>query len=166
MHCRKSWSISSSHLGHFSAISWTYITNISEKYSPLYVLMYLQNCFGFFRTSIFRDIWRNIPRFILKIVYWLSITLHISQILFSLVSLVDKALASYMGGPWINSREEPFIQYRDKTSECSEIYREQLTSEHFLPYNYRSSKLLRISRNIGRLLRQCAYYLDIAIRPH
>ncbi len=35
-----------------------------QKYSPLYVLMSFQNCFGFFRTSIFRDIWRNIPRFI------------------------------------------------------------------------------------------------------
>ncbi len=37
----------------------------------------------------------------------------------------------------------------------SEIYSEQLTSEHFLLYNYRSSTLRRISRNIGRLLRQC-----------
>jgi hypothetical protein len=68
---------------------------------------------------------------------------------------VDRALASCLGGPWIKSLEEPFFQYRDKTSEYSEIYREQLTSEHFLPYNYRSSTLLRISRNIGRLLRQC-----------
>jgi hypothetical protein len=39
-----------------------------------------------------------------------------------------------------------------KTSEYSEIYHEQLTLEHFLPYNYRSSTLLGISRNIGRLL--------------
>ena len=78
-----------------------------------------------------------------------------SQILYSLVGLVDRVFASYMGGPWIKSWEEPFFQYRDKTSEYSEIYREQLTSEHFLPYNYRSSTLLRISRNIGRLLRQC-----------
>ncbi len=61
-----------------------------------------------------------------------------------------------MGGPWIKSQEEPFFQCRDKTSEYSEIYREQLTSEHFLPYNYRSSTLPRISRNIGRLLRQCS----------
>ncbi len=54
----------------------------------------------------------------------------ISKILYNLVGLVD-------------------------TSEYSKIYREQLTSEHFLPYNYRSSTLPRISRNIGRLLRQC-----------
>jgi hypothetical protein len=33
-----------------------YITNISEKYSPLYVLMSFQKYFGFFRTSTFRDI--------------------------------------------------------------------------------------------------------------
>jgi hypothetical protein len=88
----------------------------------------------------------------------------ISKILYSMVSVVDKALASYMGGPWINSREGPFFQYRDKTSEYSEIYREQLTSEHFLPYNYRSSTLLRISRNIGRLLRQCMHMYNNPVR--
>jgi hypothetical protein len=33
-----------------------YITNISEKYSPLYVLMSFQNYFGFLRTLTFRDI--------------------------------------------------------------------------------------------------------------
>jgi hypothetical protein len=32
------------------------ITNILEKYSPLYVLMFFQNYFGFFRSSTFRDI--------------------------------------------------------------------------------------------------------------
>ncbi len=48
-----------------------------------------------------------------------------------------------------------FFFFRKKTSEYSEIYREQLTSEHFLPYNYRSSTLSGISRNISRLLRQC-----------
>ncbi len=68
---------------------------------------------------------------------------------------MDRVLASDTGGPWINSRKQSFFQYRDKTSEYSEIYREQLTSEHFLPYNYRSSTLPRIFRNIGRLLRQC-----------
>jgi hypothetical protein len=83
----------------------------------------------------------------------------ISQILYNFVGLVDRVLASYTGGPWINSREEPFFQYRDKTSEYSEIYREQLTSEHFLPYNYRSSTLPRISRNIVRLLGQCTVYI-------
>jgi hypothetical protein len=45
--------------------------------------------------------------------------------------------------------------YRNITSEFSEIYREQLTSESFLLYNYRSSTLPGISRNIGRLLGQC-----------
>ncbi len=79
----------------------------------------------------------------------------ISFFLCSLVGLVDRVLASDLGDPWINSGEKLFFQYRDKTSEYSEIYREQLTSEHFLPYNYRSSTLPRISRNIGRLLRQC-----------
>jgi hypothetical protein len=48
-----------------------------------------------------------------------------------------------------------FFSFAKKTSEYSEIYREQLTSEHFLPYNYRSSTLPGISRNIGRFLRQC-----------
>jgi hypothetical protein len=48
-----------------------------------------------------------------------------------------------------------FFSNRNKTSEYSEIYREQLTSEHILPYNYRSSTLPGISRNISRLLRQC-----------
>ncbi len=86
----------------------------------------------------------------------------ISQILNSLVSLVDRVLASYMGGPWIISWEELFCQYRDKTSEYSEIYREQLTLEHFLPYNYRSSTLPRISRNIGQLLRQCSEQTSVS----
>ncbi len=54
-----------------------YITNISEKYSPLYVLSF-QNYLGFFRTSTFRDIWRKIPRFIFKIVCWFTLApLHI-----------------------------------------------------------------------------------------
>jgi hypothetical protein len=38
----------------------------------------------------------------------------------------------------------------------TEIYHEQFTSEPLLPYNYRSSTLPGISRNIGRLLRQCS----------
>ncbi len=79
----------------------------------------------------------------------------ISKLFYCLVGLVDRVLMHDMGGPWIKSLEKPFFQYRDKTSEYSEIYSEQLTSEHFLPYNYRSSTLPRISRNIGRLLRQC-----------
>ncbi len=68
---------------------------------------------------------------------------------------MDRVLSSDKWESWIKSRYQLFFQYRDKTSEYSEIYREQLTSEHFLPYNYRSSTLPRISRNIGRLLRQC-----------
>jgi hypothetical protein len=50
---------------------------------------------------------------------------------------------------------KPYFLCRNKTSEYSEIYCEQLTSEHFLLYNYRSSSLRGISQNIGRLLRQC-----------
>ncbi len=55
-------------LRYFPPISWTLYTNISEKYSSLYVLMSFQNYFGFFRTLTFRDIWRKIPRLILKLI--------------------------------------------------------------------------------------------------
>ncbi len=57
----------------------------------------------------------------------------------------------------MNSRERPYFLNRNKTSEYSQIYCEQLPSEHFLPYNYRSSTstLPGISRNIGQLLQQC-----------
>jgi hypothetical protein len=79
----------------------------------------------------------------------------ISFFFFSLVGLVDRVLASYTGDPWIKPRRGAFFRYYNKTSEYSEMYREQLTSEHFLPYKYRSSTLPGISRNIGRLLRQC-----------
>jgi hypothetical protein len=60
-------------LGYFRAISWTYMTNISEKYSPLCGLLSFKKYFGFFRTSTFRDIWQKIPRLILKIVCWLTL---------------------------------------------------------------------------------------------
>ncbi len=128
-----------------------HITNISKKYSPLYVLMSFQNYFGFFRTSTFRDIWRKIPRFISKIVC-----------LFTLVpfQLYSEAWLVY----WIEcshlAREDSglnllFLRSK-KTAEYSEIYSEELTSEHLPLYNYRSSTLRGISRNIGRLLWQCS----------
>jgi hypothetical protein len=87
--------------------------------------------------------------------FWLIKACSISIVIYCLVGLVDKVRASYTGGPWSNSREEPFFSFAKKTSEYSEIYREQLTSEYFHLYNYRSSTLPGISRNIGRLLRQC-----------
>jgi hypothetical protein len=83
-------------------------------------------------------------------------TCSISSLLYSLVDLVGRVFASYSGGPWIKSRVRPYFLYRNKTLEYSEICREQLTSEPFLPDNCRSSTLPGISRNIGRLLRQCS----------
>ncbi len=67
---------------------------------------------------------------------------------------MGRVFASYTGGLWIKFRVGPYFLYRNKTSEYSE-YCEELTSEHFLLYNYRSSTLPGISQNIGRLLRQC-----------
>jgi hypothetical protein len=79
-----------------------------------------------------------------------------SQKLYSLVSLLVRMVASHMGGQWINPpRVTYYFISRHKTSEYSEIYCELLTSEHFPLYNYRSSTLPRISRNISKLLRQC-----------
>jgi hypothetical protein len=63
IHCRKSYGISSSPSDISVLFHKHYTTNISEKYFPLYVLMSFQKCFGYFRTSTFRDIWRKIPRF-------------------------------------------------------------------------------------------------------
>jgi hypothetical protein len=74
--------------------------------------------------------------------------------------LVNSVLASYPGGSWIKFWGSLFLS-SDKTLEYSEIYHEQLTSEHFLPYNYRSFTLPAISRNIGRLLRQCSARLNL-----
>jgi hypothetical protein len=121
-----------------------YFMNIHNKY--------FGKIFSALCVDVFTELFRIFPNFdiswymtkysevhlknCLLIHYW-----SISQILYSLDGLVDRVLLSYTGGPWITSREEPFFQYRDKTSEYFEIYREQLTSEHFLPYNYRSSTL-------------------------
>ncbi len=82
-------------------------------------------------------------------------TLHSDKEQYCLVGLVGRVFASWSGDPWIISWAWPYILYRNITSEYSEIYREQLTSEPFLQYNYRSSTLPGISRNIGRPLRQC-----------
>ncbi len=85
----------------------------------------------------------------------LSQNSSISLLLYWFLGLADRVFAFYTEGTRIISRGEPFF-FAIKTSEYSEIYREQLTSEHFLPYNYRSSTLPGISRNIGWLLRQCS----------
>ncbi len=61
---------------------------------------------------------------------------------------------------------KPYFLCRNKTLEYSEIYPEQLTLEHFLLYNYRSSTLGGISRNIGRLLQQCSHQNQDSIRPY
>ncbi len=109
-----------------------YFMNIHNKYiGNIFSALCVDVFTELFRIfPIFRDIWRNIPRFIPKncllIEYY-----SISSMMYSLVSLLDRALAFYTWGPWIKSWEEPFFQYRNKTSEYSEIYREQLTSEHF-----------------------------------
>jgi hypothetical protein len=147
--------MSSSHLGHFSAISLTYIHN-----------KYFGKIFSALCVDVFPELFRIFPNF--DISWYMTkysevhlknyLLIHycsISKLLYNLVGLVDRVLSSDTGGPWIKSRMYPFFQYCDKTSEYSEIYHKQLTSEHFLPYNYRSSTLPHISRNIGRLLRQC-----------
>jgi hypothetical protein len=41
--------------------------------------------------------------------FWL-----ISLVMYCLVGLVDRVLASYTGGPWSNSREEPFFLSQKK----------------------------------------------------
>ncbi len=73
-----------------------------------------------------------------------------------MVSLMVRVFTSWKGGQWIKSPvlTNCFLN-RIKTSEYSEIYRELLTSERFPLYNYRSSTLRGMSRNICRLLRQC-----------
>jgi hypothetical protein len=143
-------------LGYFRAISWTYMTNISEKYSPLYVLLSFQKYFGFFRTSTFRDIHMTKDS---EVHLKNCLLIHIcstSSYLSGLIGQEGMTFAHYTGDPWNKSREWSYFQYRYKTSEYSEIYPEQLTLKPFLPYNYRSSTLPGISRNIGWLLRQCS----------
>ncbi len=60
---------------------------------------------------------------------------------------MGRVFASYTGGLWIKFWVGPYFLCRNKTSEYSEC-REQLTLEHFLLYNYRSSTLPGISRNM------------------
>ncbi len=71
-------------------------------------------------------------------------------------SLEVRKFAFNTGGEWVKSplKLHYFLNCK-KTSEYSEIYCELLTSEHLPLYNYRSSTLRGLSRNIGRLLRQC-----------
>jgi hypothetical protein len=120
------------------------ITKILEKYFPLYVLLSIQNYFRFFRTSTFRDIWWKIPGFLWKIICWFTLApLH----KYCAAWLVYWVFASHMGGQWIVSLWiTPYFLCRNKTSEYSKIYSEQLTSEHFLLYNYRSSTLREVYR--------------------
>ncbi len=140
-------------LGYFRAISWTLYNKYFEK------------IFSALCVDVFPELFRIFPNF--DISWYMTKDSEVqlqncllidscSTFLFakSLVGLVDGVFASYTGGLWINSHMRLF-SYCKKTSEYSEIYREQLTSEHFPPCNYRSSTLPGISRNIGRLLRQC-----------
>jgi hypothetical protein len=90
-------------------------------------------------------------------------TCSTSSILYSLVGPVGRVFTSELRHPWIKSQVLPYFLYRNITSEYSEINCEQLTSEPFLPYNYRSSTLPGISRNIGRLLRQPTVYSDLGL---
>ncbi len=58
-------------------------------------------------------------------------TCSTSSIMYSLVGQVGREFAFYSGDPWIKFRVWPYFRYRNVTSEYSEIYREQLTSEPF-----------------------------------
>jgi hypothetical protein len=71
----------------------------------------------------------------------------ISLFMNSLVGLVDARILHRWSLDQISGRVVSL--YRDKTLEYSEIYRKQLTLEHFFPYNYSSSTLPAISRNIS-----------------
>ncbi len=73
VHCRKSWRISSSPSDISELFHECEITNISEKFSPLYLLMPFQKYFAFFRAPTFRNILWKIPRFFLKIIGWYRI---------------------------------------------------------------------------------------------
>jgi hypothetical protein len=130
------------------------ITNISEKYSPLCIDVFPE------LLRIFLNFY--IPWHTMKdseVPLKNCLLIHIcsfSQLRFILNGLVVRVFASNTGGqrietPWTT----PFFMSQLNLG----IFRnsEQLTSVHFLLYNYRSSTLRRISRNIGRLLRQCEY---------
>ncbi len=121
--------------------------------------MYFQKYFGFFLTSTFRDIWRKIPSFMSKIVCWFTFV-PFEIILKQGYSLVRLFAFNSAQEDSRSNLPTPLLFFRSyKTSEYSEIHCEQLTSEHFPLYNYRSSTLRGISRNIGQLLRQCRYFV-------
>ncbi len=110
VHCRKSQSISSFPSDISVLFHEHYITNISEKYSPLYVLMSFQKYFGFFRTSnlqyfvnMTKDSEVNLKNFLL------IPTCSTSSWLCSLIGQVGRVFASYLGGPWIKSQLSPFF---------------------------------------------------------
>jgi hypothetical protein len=135
-----------------------YFMNLNDKY--------FEKIFSALCVIVFPKIFRIFPNFDISWYMTKNSKVHLktcllietcstSSNLYNLVGLVGVVLASYTGDPRTKSWKCSYFLYSNKTPEYSEIYHEQLTSEPFLPYNYRSSTLPRISRNIGRLLRQC-----------
>ncbi len=135
-----------------------YFINLYDKY--------FGKIFSALCVVVFPEIFRIFPKFDISWYMTKDSEVHLKNCLLMetcstsshlhiLVGPVGMVFANDTGGAWINSWKWSYFLYRNKTSEYSEIYHEQLTSEPFLPYNYRSSTLPRISRNIGRLLRQC-----------
>ncbi len=121
-------------LGHFHAISWTLCNKYFRKiFSAL--------CVDVFPIIIsnFSELWHSViydERFHLKNCLLIH-TCSTSISLFSMVGQVSRVIAFYTRGQWIKSLwMRPYFLYRNKTSEYSEIYLEQLSSEHFLPNNY------------------------------
>ncbi len=140
---------------YFRAISWTLYNK------------YFGKLFSALCVHVFPELFRIFPNFDISWYMTKDSEVHLknclliytcstSSILYSMVGLVVREFISGTRVLWIKSWVRPYFLYRNKTLEYSEIYREQLTSEHFLLYNYRSSTLPGISRNIGRLLGQCA----------
>jgi hypothetical protein len=159
MRCSKSIVESKVLYSSVRAISWTLYNKYFEK------------IFSALCVDVFPELFQIFPNFDIPWYMTKDSEVHFKNCLliqtcstswfsYSMVGLVDRVFTSYTGGQWIKSLwMRPYFLYCNKTSEYSEIYRQQLTSEHFLLYNYRSSTLWGISWNISRLLRQCSAVL-------
>ncbi len=141
-------------LGYFRAILWTWYNR------------YFGKIFSALCVDVFPELFRIFPNFYIPWYMTKDSEVHLKNCLlihycslsiwnWSMISLLYRVFAPRTGGQWIKSRCILFFR-SNKTSEYSEKYCEQLTSEHFPLYNYRSSTLRGISRNIGRLLWQCS----------
>ncbi len=76
-------------------------TNISEKYSPLYVLMSFQNYLGFFRTSTFHDVMKDSEIYLENCL--LIYTCSFLGAKRSMGSLLVRVVTPGAGGQWIDS---------------------------------------------------------------